>query len=294
MLNHRLLPTGGATRALAALLAVAAAPAPFAGAVAQDTAAEAAPAAPPIATFADMAYLAERASLVALVEVRSQSQVEAERAPGLAPGHARLYVEARTQALLAGRSVLGESVTYLADVPFTAKGKVPKLRKERFLVFADPVPGRPGTLTLVDPGAHIPATPETEELARRVIAAFAEPGVPPAITGVGDVMSVAGNLTGESETQLFLETASGTPVSLTVVRRPGMEPQWGVSWTEIVDQAARPPASDSVEWYRLACSLPAQLPRDAFLQEDREANARAEADYAFILSQLGNCARIRT
>ena len=136
--------------------------------------------------------------------------------------------------------------------------------------------------------------PETERLARTVIAAFAVADAPPAPTGIRDVMSVAGNLTGESETQLFLETATGQPASLTVIRRPGMEPQWGVSWSEIVDQAARPPVPATIEWYRLACFLPPRLPRDAFLQDDRAAHARAEADYGYILAQLGGCPRIRT
>jgi hypothetical protein len=250
--------------------------------------------APPLATYADLAALAEQPAVVAIVEVRDQAVVEPERAPGLAPGQARLYIEARTQALLAGRAAIGESLAYLADVPLTARGKAPKLKKQRFIVFADPVPGRPGTLALVDPAAQVPATPETEQLARTVIAAFAAADAPPALTGIRDVMSVAGNLAGESETQLFLETASGQPVSLTVIRRPGMQPQWGVSWSEIVDQAARPPAPETIEWYRLACFLPQQLPRDAYLQDDRTARARAEADYAFILEQLGGCPRIRT
>ena len=250
--------------------------------------------APPLATFADFAGLAERAGAIVLVEVRDQAQVEPERSPGLAPGHARLFVEARTQALLAGRSALGESLAYLADVPLDAKGRAPKLRKQRFILFADPVPGRPGALTLVDPAAQVPATPETEALARTVIAAFAAPDKPPAVTGIRDVMSVAGNLAGESETQMFLETSTGVPVSLSVIRRPGMEPQWGVSWSEIVDQSARPPLPETVEWYRLACFLPPRLPQSAFLQDDRAARARAEADYGFILDQLGGCPRIRT
>lgn len=249
--------------------------------------------APPLATYADFAALAEQADVVAIVEVRDQAQVEPERAPGLAPGQARLYVEGRTQALLAGRAALGESLAYLADVPLGAKGRAPKLRKQRFIVFADPVPGRPGTLSLVAPGAQVPATPETEQLARTVIAALAGSELP-AVTGIREAMSVTGNLAGESETQLFLDTATGTPVSLTVIRRPGMEPQWGVSWSEIVDQAAKAPEPETVEWYRLACFLPAQLPREAFLQDDRTARARAEADYAFILEQLGGCPRIRT
>jgi len=291
-------PVAAAPRrgAVAVLLALAASQATPGAAQAQRTApppAAVAPA-PPLATFADFAALAERAAVVALVEVRDQTVVEPARAPGLAPGHARLYIEGRTQALLAGRAALGESLVYLADVPLDARGKPPKLRKQRFIVFADPVPGRPGTLALVDRGAQVPATPATEQLARTVIAALAGPDAPPALTGVRDVMSVAGNLTGESETQLFLETATGTPVSLTVIRRPGMEPQWGVSWSEIVDQAARPPAPETIEWYRLACFLPPSLPRDAFLQDDRASRARAESDYGFILEQLGGCPRIRT
>lgn len=248
----------------------------------------------PSATYADLADLAEAASLVALVEVRDQAEVQPERAPGLAPGMARLYVEARTLALLAGQSALGESVVYLADVPRDAKGKVPKLKKQRFLVFADPVPGRPGSLQLVDPGAQVPATPATEQLARTVIAALAEPGAPPAVLGVRDVMSVPGNLVGESETQLFLDTATGAPVSLTVVRRPGMEPTWGVSWSEIVDQSAQPPEPQTIGWYRLACFLPQRLPPDAFLQDDPASRQRAEADYRYILEQLGGCPRLRT
>ena len=275
--------------AFAAMLAVGTAAAVPGAAQAQD----ALESASPLATYADFASFAEQADVVVLVEVRDQAAVDAARAPGLAPGHARLFIEGRTQALLAGRAALGESLTSLADVPLNAKGRPPKLRKQRFIVFADAVPGRPGTLALVAPGAQLPATPETEQQARTVIAALAGSQLP-AVTGSREAMSVAGNLAGESETQLFLETATGTPVSLTVIRRPGMEPQWGVSWSEIVDQAARPPAPESVEWYRLACFLPAQLPRDAFLQDDRAARARAEADYGFILEQLGGCPRIRT
>ena len=284
--RERVFPRG---RALAAALLVAGMAVPGA---AQDRR----PAAPPVpaATYADLADLTEAAALVALVEIRDQAQVEPERAPGLKPGHARLYLEARTLALLGGRSALGESLVYLADVPLDAKGKAPKLKKQRFLVYADPVAGRAGALQLVDPSAQLPASPENEQLARTVIAAFAAADAPPAVTGIRDVMSVPGNLAGESETQLFLDTATGQPVSLSVVRRPGMAPSWGVSWSEIVDQSARPPEPQTVAWYRLACSLPARLPADAFLQQDTASRRRAEADYRFIVEQLGECTRTRS
>jgi hypothetical protein len=117
------------------------------------------------------------------------------------------------------------------------------------------------------------------------------PGAPPHITGVRDALSVAGNLAGESETQVFLETRGGSPVSLTILRRPGRTPVWGVSWGEIIDQAARPPQASTLEWYRLACALPQRLPSSANLSRVPEERSRAERDYAFVLASLGPCVR---
>lgn len=244
-------------------------------------------------TYADLAGLVEAAGVVAELVVKDQVVVPVERAPGLAAGRTRLYLETRTQRVLKGPSALGESVRYLADVPLTAKGKAPKLRKQTYIVFANPVAGRPGELQLVAPDAQLPFDAAIEERVRALIAQFAAPDVPPRVTGVRDVISIAGNLTGESETQMFLNTAGGAPVSLTVVRRPNMAPTWGVSWSEIVDQSAKPPQKDTVAWYRLACSLPRQLSNDDFLQSDAAGRARAEADYRLILEQLGPCERTR-
>jgi hypothetical protein len=274
-------------RALALPLALAACAAPG----------EAQVGTPPVAaqalTYADLVGLAEAASIVARVTVDDQAIVAPERAPGLAPGHARLYVEAQTVRVLKGPAALGESLRYLVDLPLDAKGKPPKLKKQSLLVFANPVSGRPSELQLIEPDAQIPADEATEERLRAVIAELVAPDAPPRVTGIRDVLSVAGNLSGESETQMFIDTVSGNPVALTVIRRPGMDPQWGVSWTEIVDQAAEAPARGTLEWYRLACSLPRTLPADAFLQADAAGRSRAEADYRFVLEQLGECERTR-
>jgi hypothetical protein len=276
------------------LLLAGACVAPLAAAPALAQGAQPAPAiAQPTVTFADLVTLTEAASIVALVEVRKQAVVEPERAPGLRPGHARLYVEARTEALLAGRTAIGEALTYLVDVPFDARGKVPKLKKQRFLVFANRVPDRPAQLQLVDPTAQLEATAANEQFTRTVITALAASDAPPRVSGVGNAMSVRGNLAGESETQIFLETENGAPVSLSVIRRPGMEPQWGVSWSEIVDQSAAAPRPGTLDWYRLACSLPAELPGNAFLQDDTASRRQASEDYRFIIEQLGPCARQR-
>jgi hypothetical protein len=248
----------------------------------------------PQLTYADLAGLAETAGVIARVRVKDQATVEPERARGVAPGMARLYIEADTEAVLKAPAALGESLTYLADVPLDAKGRVPKLKKQSFLVFAQPVPGRPGQLQLVQPDAQILADGSVDARLRSIIAELASPDAPPGISDVRDAMSVAGNLAGESETQVFLGTAAGTPVSLTVLRRPGQEPTWGVSWTELVDQSAEAPQRGTLEWYRLACFLPRELPQDAYLQREQSARNQAQADYSYILGQLGECERTRS
>ena len=247
----------------------------------------------PQPTYADLVDLAEPAAIVAVVAVKDQATVPPERAPGLAPGFARLYLETQTQRVLKGPGALGESLAYLADVPLDAKGKVPKLKKQTFLVFADPVAGHPGQLQLVKPDAQLAADFALAERVRGVVEQLVARDVPPRITGIADVISIAGNLAGESETQMSIETASGAPGSLTVIRRPNQTPQWGVSWTEIVNPSVMPPQPGTISWYRLACSLPRQLQPSDFLQADAAGRQRALADYRFVLDSLGPCTRTR-
>lgn len=248
------------------------------------------PAAPP-PTYADLADLSDRADLVVHVAVTKQMTLPPERATGVAPGYLRLYVQAKTIALLAGSAPVGGSVSYLVDVPANAKGKAPKLKKREFLLFARPVPGRPGELQLASPTAQLPYDEAVAARLRPILSELAAADAAPSVTGVRDALSVPGALVGESETQVFLDAEGGAPVSLTVVRRPGMAPTWGVSYSEIVDQAATPPQRDTLAWYRLACFLPAQLPREANLSQDPASRSRAMEDYAFVMRQLGPCPR---
>jgi hypothetical protein len=245
----------------------------------------------PQPTYADLADLADGAKLVVKAKIRRQSVLDPAQSPFLRPGWVRLYLEADTEALLSGKASIGESLRYLADVPLDAKGKAPGLRKQEVLLFALPVPGKPDQLQLVTNEAQVPATPEAEAQTRAILAELVAPGAPPAITGVREVFSVAGNLAGESETQIFLETDSDQPVSLSVIRRPGMAPDWGVSWTDLVDEAARPPQPGTLAWYRLACFLPPKLPAKSNLADSADAKARAAQDYALVIAQLGACPR---
>jgi hypothetical protein len=248
-------------------------------------------AAPNPLTYTDLVELAQASELVLRVEIREQRNVPPDRAPGLAAGQARLYLQARTQALLAGAGPVGENSVFLTDVPLDARGRRPNLKRGVYLLFANRVAGRPGELVLVGRGAMQVADPVLEQRLRTVLTQLVQGQRPPVITGVREAISVPGNLAGESETQVFLATQGGQPVSLSVVRRPGMTPTWGVSWSEIVDQSARPPAAETLEWFALACRLPETLPESAFLQRDPASRTRAREDYAFVRRELGNCAR---
>ncbi|MFL0355342.1 hypothetical protein ACI5KX_02590 [Erythrobacter sp. GH1-10] len=251
------------------------------------------------ATYVDLVTLGERSELVIRAEIRRQTQVGPERAPGLRPGLARLYIEADTLALIAGSTRIGESLAYLVDVPLDEKGKLPKLKKRQFILFANTVPGRPATergreIQLSGPNAQLDYSPEFEARLRPILTSLAASDVPPQIEGIADALAVQGTLAGESESQIFLETQDGSPVSITVLRRPGLRPTWGVSWGEIIDSSARPPQRETLRWYRLACSLPGELPSSANLARDPAARRLAAADYAFVIDQLGPCERAIT
>ena len=244
-------------------------------------------------SYADLVDLADVAPLVARVELREAVALKPERAGNVRPGFARVYVRARTTALLVGEG-LGESVGYLADVALDPKGRVPKLRKRAMLVFARTVEGRPGELQLVAPDGQQAWTPALEERTRAILTELVAPGAAPRVTGVREAMHVRGTLLDEGETQIFLATQSGDPVSITVLRRPGAAaPLWGVALGEIVDQAARPPARDTLAWYRLACFLPNGVTPATILPGNEADRRKAAEDDRYVRGQLGACPRTR-
>ena len=243
-------------------------------------------------TYADLATWAEQANMVIRATVKRQIEVPVERAPGLQPGHARLYIKAETSALISGNAPIGEAFSYIVDVPRRANGKPPKLKKQSVVLFARSVPNRPGMMQLVSTAAQLPATADLELRLRPILQQLLSGDAPPKVTGVRDVLPVFGNLVGESETQIFLSTADNSPAAITIVRRPGQEPRWGVSFAEIVDQSATPPDANSLEWYRLACALPQRLPGGSVLADSLDQRRLAEQDYAMVLDDLGSCNRM--
>ena len=251
------------------------------------------PALSPPPTFADLADLADGAPLVIKAQVRKLAAVNPLLARGVRAGWARFYVEAKTEALIAGSVPIGEALRYLVDLPLDAKGKPPKLKKQSVVLFARTVPARPGELQLVATDAQLVWTPALDTQLRGLLAELLAPAAPPRITGVREAIHVTGNLAGEGETQLFLLAANGEPAAITVQRRPNQPTRWSVSFSEVVGDMATTPRRDTLAWYRLACFLPPLLPTGANISADQADRAAAGSDYRYVLAELGACPRTR-
>jgi hypothetical protein len=247
----------------------------------------------PLLSYADFADLADNAPAVLRAQVRKVAVVEPARATGVRPGWARIYVEARTAALLSGPPLAGDSLRYLADVPLDPKGKVPKLTKRDVLLFGRTVAGRPGEIQLVAPDAQVLWSAEGEARLRHILDELLAAGAPGRVRRVAEAIFVPGNLVGEGETQMFLAMEDGEPASISVIHAPGQPRRWTVSFSEVVDSSAAPPAPETLPWYRLACFLPRLLDARTNVSATAEDRAQAGADYAWVLAQLGPCTRTR-
>lgn len=254
-----------------------------------------APSSPTVAgmSYADIVDLADMAPLVANVRIKNIITVPPEQAGVGLAGYRRVYLEAEVTNLIRGEGGISPLVSYLYDVRLDARGKMPKLKKAQMILFARPG-GLPGQIQLVARDAQIPATPTEIERVKSILSALVARDAPPRILGLGDAFHVAGTVAGEGETQIFLRTEDGQPVSLSILRRPGEQPRWAVALGEIVDEAARAPTPGSLLWYRLACALPPSLPSASVRTLSVQDAEAARADYLFVLQALGRCGRTRT
>lgn len=244
-------------------------------------------------TYADLADLALAAPVVAQIELRRAVAVRRDQAIGVRAGYSRYYVEANVLALIRGAAGTPSALRYVVDLPNDAAGRaVRPARRSQWLVFASEVRGRPGELRLVAADAHVPFTPALAERVRAVLTAGTAADAPPALTAIGRAFHVPGALPGTGETQIFLQTSGGQPVSLTVVREAGVGPRWSVSLSEFVDAGAARPQRDTLLWYRLACFLPRELP-PASVADAAGQEAGLAADYQVVLDDLGECPRSR-
>lgn len=236
------------------------------------------------ASFADVATLSLAAPVVVRATIYKTERLKPRDAPDVAPGSARMLVSAATTAAIVAPGEVPPRITYLIDVPLDPRGKPPQLLRTDNLLFLRADPAVPGQYALIDAHGQIDWTPESDAAIRAVLTAK-RGGTVPVVTGVTSAFRVPGAVPGEAESQFFLSTADGKPVSLVVLTRPGQARRVSIALGDVIDDAAAAIPRDTLLWYRLACFLPKSLPATI------DAGADVADDYRFVLSSLGPCGR---
>lgn len=245
------------------------------------------------ASYADFADLVVISPLIIDVTVRKVQKVSAEQAVAVPPTMQRVLIEADVMALIRGEGGITPRVRFVLDIPKDAKGKIPKLTKQRLFLFGRQVEGRPGEIQLSRPNALAYFSPANDTLVRDITKEAVQLNAPRRIASIASAFHTAGTVLGEGETQIFLKTDNDKPLSLTVLSRPGQQKQWAVSTAEVIDASATAPQRFSLLWYRLACGLPRNLPSERVESANNADTARAQADYKFVIEALGPCGRKR-
>lgn len=245
------------------------------------------------AGYADIADLVVKSPLILDVQIRKVTALPQTQAVGVPANIQRSLVEADVQSLIRGEDGFAARARFLLDIPKNAKGKVPKLQKRRFFLFGNKAQGLPGTLRLSRPDALVDWSAANDILVRTITKEAVLLGAPDAISAISSAFHTPGTVIGESETQIFLRTAGGEPISISVLSRPDQEKRWAVSTGDVIDESAQAPARNTLLWYRLACSLPRSLDSKLIESSEPASIAGAQGDYRFVLASLGPCGRTR-
>jgi hypothetical protein len=245
---------------------------------------------PPPFTYADVADLAAPARIIAVARIRSLTKVEA-KALASPPGRQIFYLEAQVTSLIRGETEMPPRIGFLADFP--SEVNAGRMIKGKTMILFGRAGTQPGQIQLLSSRAMLPWSPGADIQLRAIVRELLATDAPPDIAGVAEAFHVEGTVAGESETQVFLATRSGRPISLSIIRRPDMEPRFGAALGEIVDEAADVPAPNTLLWYRLACGLPAALPMGSVSKLDQPSAEAAAADYRSFLTRLAPCDRTR-
>lgn len=245
------------------------------------------------ASYSDIADLVVISPMIVDASVRRVQKVAPEQAIGVPATQQRVLIEADVMALIRGDGGVVSQVRLVVDLPKDAKGKIPKLKKQRMFLFGRQVAGRPGDIQLSRPNAIALYSPANDSLVRNITRETVQLNAPRRVTGIASAFHSAGTVLGEGETQIFLKTENEQPLSLTILSRPGEQKQWAVSTAEVIDASATAPQRFTLLWYRLACGLPRSLPSELVEGATSESAARAQADYKHVIDALGPCGRKR-
>ncbi len=243
--------------------------------------------------YADIADLVTIAPMIVDAKIIQAGKVPAEQAIGVPANLQRMVITANVLGLIRGQQGVASQVKFLLDVPKDAKGKVPKLKKMRFFIMGSNVAGRPGEIRLVRPGALVAYSPANDAMVRAITQEAVQIDAPQKVTGIASAFYSPGTIVGDGETQIFLTTEKNQPMALSITSKAGQPKIWSASTSEVIGESAVAPKRFTLLWYRLACGLPRDLAPELVETADSASAASAQADYKFVVEQLGPCGRAR-
>lgn len=240
-------------------------------------------------SWTDWADLALASPVVLVGVVEKVDRLSRRDAPDVPPAEVRALVQLKTQTVLKAPAVMPEGAAWLWQGRADARGKAPFTRQDQVLGFAQPLSGgaRPEVqaLQLVSAAAQQPWSAEAEGKVRAILQEAQRPGAAGLmVTGINDAFRSEGDIPGVSESQFFLQTQGGRPVTLVVRHEPGKPADVLAGAGDLVDRA-QPVRPETLLWRGLACGLPDTLPPAL---ADREGLA---ADYAVAKASIGPCGR---
>lgn len=240
---------------------------------------------------ADLVALTLAAPVIVRADITATSRLSDRLAPHLAAGFKRHLVRATLRNVLTAPGFVPREIEYLVDIAPDSRGRLTKLKGKPVLLFLN-AGSAENQFVLVRPWAQLDWTAEREAYVRGIAAEVVRPGARDfAVTGLRQAFHVSGSLPGEGESQIFLQTASGDPVALVVLSRPGQRRAFSVATGDIIDEAADDVRPGSLLWFHLACSLPPELPPASTETLDAANTAAVADDYRFVIESLGRCDR---
>lgn len=246
-----------------------------------------------MARYSDVADLVTISPVILDVRIIKIQKLPPEQTIGVDVNIQRTVINADVLALIRGEKEAAAKVRFVLDIPKDAKGKIPKLNKQRFFLLGKAVDKRPDLIQLARPDAMIAYSLANDALLRAVIKEVVQLDAPPPITGIASAFYSPGTVIGEGNTQIFLRAQNNQPFSISVVSRPGRPKQWTVSTSELIEESAATPQTKTLMWYRLACELPRELPARLIESGGGDNIVRAQADYKYVIDALGPCGRTR-
>jgi hypothetical protein len=241
--------------------------------------------------YADLADLTLASPIILQANIAKAERLNRKTAPDVAAGRVRMLVTARVESVVVSPQAVPGEIRYLWEGPLDARGKPPKLKGVPVLLFLRPG-AKPGDYQLANAAGQVAVTPTALQTVRAVVAQSRQTELRGLrVTGIGNAFHVRGSVPGESESQIFVSTADGRPVSLVVLNRPGQAPTYAVATGDVIDESAKPVPPRTLVWYEFACRLPRSLPPAAVEQLAPEDARAVATDYQFVLQQLGPCGR---